>query len=397
MNWYPSCYARRVTHTMRTLFLTILVVLATNVFGQNVSLGVIGGASPTGDFQNQRFFEGGLGITNYSTPKRYVFGASLEFRFRSQFSLEVDGLYHPLGFTFAGIEPDGSLNSVSPATVVTWEFPILAKYRFAFAGVHPFIEAGPSLRSTGNLNGTNPSHVGITGGLGVETHLRSLTIAPVIRYTRWAKDQETVANQLELLVGFSTSSPQSNWHPFGRRVSAGVIAGATLTPDFGPQHEQFVSNNATIDIFSGSGSRSFLGGVMFDVQLRGRLSVEVDGISESLKGTSRTTITGTPSAPTLLGNNFEFSVHEWKFPLLAKYRFDAGRIKPFAELGPSLRIPPGGTSYAHYGATAGLGVEMRVRKLKIAPAIRYTRWGPDQFPGSSERLNQAEFLTGFSF
>ena len=136
---------------------------------------------------------------------------------------------------------------------------------------------------------------------------------------------------------------------------------------------------------------------MFDVQLRGKFSVEVDGISESLKGTSRTTVTGTPSAPTLLPGSIEFSVHEWKFPVLAKYRFDAGRIKPFAELGPSFRIPPGGTSYAHYGVTAGLGVEMRLRRLNIAPALHYTRWGPDQFSGSHERLSQAEFLTGFSF
>ena len=200
----------------------------------------------------------------------------------------------------------------------------------------------------------------------------------------------TVADQVELLVGFS-SFPRSSWHPLGARVSVGAVAGTDLTRDFGPQHEHFVSNDATIDIFSGSGSHSPLGGAMFDVQFRGKFSLEVDGISESLKGTSRTTVTGTPSAPTLLPGSFEFSVHEWKFPLLAKYRFDTGQIKPFAELGPSFRIPPGGSSYAHYGATAGLGVELRVRRLKIAPAIRYTRWGPDQFPGFNERLNQAEF------
>ena len=390
------------TSFLNTLFFnTILVVFSTNVFGQNVSLGVIGGASPTGDFQDQRLFHGfSPGITNFSTPKRYVIGASLEFRLRSQFSVEVDGLYHPLGYTFAGIDPDGSLNSISPATVVTWEFPVLAKYRFAFSGVNPFIEAGPSFRSAGNLNSANPSHFGFTAGVGVETHLRRLAIAPVVRYTRWAPSQRfavpTVANQLELLVGFR-SSPRSSWHPLGGRVSVGAVAGTTLTHDFGPQHTQFVSNDATIDIFSGSGSHSFLDGAMVDVQLRGKFSVEVDGISASLKGTSRTTVTGTPSAPTLLPRSFEFSEHEWRFPVLAKYRFDAGRIKPFAELGPSFRIPPGGTSYAHYGVTAGLGVEMRLRRLNIAPALRYTRWGPDQFPGSHERLSQAEFLTGFSF
>jgi len=113
--------------------------------------------------------------------------------------------------------------------------------------------------------------------------------------------------------------------------------------------------------------------------------VEVDGISESLKETSRTTVTGTPSAPTLLPGSFAFSVHEWKFPLLAKYRFESGQIKPFAELGSSFRIPPGGSSYAHYGATAGLGVEFARSKTSRSRGDPLHTWGPDQFPGSNER------------
>ena len=68
------------------------------------------------------------------------------------------------------------------------EFPILAKYRFQWSKVNPFAELGPSFRTTGNLNGTNPSHYGFSAGVGLEMHLRSLNVAPTLRYTRWAGD-----------------------------------------------------------------------------------------------------------------------------------------------------------------------------------------------------------------
>src|SRR5205814_5825386 len=100
---------------------------------------------------------GDFACINYSALKSYAIRAKLEYRFATQFAVEADGTFHPLGYTFAGIEPGGTLNSVSPATVVTWEFPVLAKYRFALRGVKPFLEAGPSFRTTGNLNSANPS------------------------------------------------------------------------------------------------------------------------------------------------------------------------------------------------------------------------------------------------
>ena len=49
---------------------------------------------------------------------------------------------------------------------------MLAKYRFHWSKMNPFVELGPSFRTAGNLNGTNPSHYGFTSGLGVEMHLR---------------------------------------------------------------------------------------------------------------------------------------------------------------------------------------------------------------------------------
>ncbi len=134
----------------------------------------------------------------------------VEFALPWHLSVEAEGLYRPLNFKSAGVQADGSLNSISPNTVVTWEFPILAKYTFPSRTVKPFIELGPSFRSSGNLNGAAPSTYGGTLGLGIEAHVRKLKIAPLVRYTHWAADGKqygmqprTIRNQAEFLVGFS--------------------------------------------------------------------------------------------------------------------------------------------------------------------------------------------------
>jgi hypothetical protein len=52
---------------------------------------------------------------------------------------------------------------------VSWDFPVLAKYHLAKLGRAPFVEAGPSFRVAGNLNGYDPSHFGLTVGAGAKT------------------------------------------------------------------------------------------------------------------------------------------------------------------------------------------------------------------------------------
>jgi hypothetical protein len=174
---------------------SISIVIFMSVAGlsasaQPFSVGVMGGASLTEDFQN-KIIEAPFTapITAYSTPKRWIAGATAEVRLAFHFSIEADVLYHELEFTQAAVEPNGTLNSVSPAPVVTWEFPILAKYRFSIPLVKPFVDAGPAFRSAGNLNGTSPSNHGFAAGLGVEVRLWRLTIAPQFRYLRFAHDK----------------------------------------------------------------------------------------------------------------------------------------------------------------------------------------------------------------
>ena len=189
-------------------------------FGQSsrpqFSFGVIGGAALTDAFGHDStgFIIGPNGIEptlsrSYSTLKDYAIGPMIEVGLPWRgLSVEIDALYRPMNLTLAGVRPDGSLHSISPATVVTWELPELVKYSFGSSSVKPFIEAGPCFRVSGNLNGSSPSTYGGTAGLGVETHLWKLRIGPVVRYIRWAADPDyagsrTKRNQVESLVGLS--------------------------------------------------------------------------------------------------------------------------------------------------------------------------------------------------
>ena len=101
-------------------------------------------------------------------------------------------LFHPLRFDFGIISPNGTLIGGSPSPVITWEFPALAKYRFRWRSWSPFLEAGPSFRTAGNLNGSNPSHYGIAAGAGAEISLESSVSRPRSaisggrRTTHWA-------------------------------------------------------------------------------------------------------------------------------------------------------------------------------------------------------------------
>jgi hypothetical protein len=175
--------------------------------GQPVSAGIIGGSSLTQDFQNRSFGNPAV-ETIYSTPLRWIAGGMVEVRLPKHLAVEVDGLYHDLAFTIEGLG-----RPLDPLHVVTWEVPLLAKYRvslprFSPPMVKPFIEAGPSFRAAYNLNGALPSSHGLAAGAGAEVRAWKLRIAPQVRYVRWARDGShtilrTVPDQAQLLVCIS--------------------------------------------------------------------------------------------------------------------------------------------------------------------------------------------------
>jgi hypothetical protein len=147
-----------------------------------------------------------------------------------------------------------------------------------------------------------------------------------------------------------------------------------------------------------SGSEVSLLGPALEAPLLKHISLEVDAVHHSIEVSWRSVLQN--------GDVFGwFSGKEgltWEFPVLGKYKFGARRIKPFVEVGPSFRLLAENSSL--FGITSGAGLEVRWRNLKIAPALRFTHWGPQgpvwgpqgyNSPSTKIISNQVEFLTCF--
>ncbi len=136
----------------------------------------------------------------------------VEIRFPRHLAVETDAVYHDLQYT---IPQSVQGTSDNHNHIVTWEFSVLGKYRFSTGKlklpVKPFVDAGPTFRTAGNLNQSMPSTHGVAVGVGVEAHPWKVRIAPQFRYIRWAADQTrivqfgavTVRDQIQFLVGLS--------------------------------------------------------------------------------------------------------------------------------------------------------------------------------------------------
>jgi len=184
-----------------------------SVFGLKASFGATAGWGVTDNLKirsssftdprnGEVAFLEGLSLT------RPIAGIMIDIKLPESFSLEMDCLYRPLNARDVTILSNGTVSSQRRFTVLTWEFPVLAKYRLPRTRPKPFVELGPSLRGSGNLNGARPSHEGITAGVGIELGQRRVTFSPTIRYTRWRADDkrtgpQTLPDQVEVLVGFS--------------------------------------------------------------------------------------------------------------------------------------------------------------------------------------------------
>jgi hypothetical protein len=135
----------------------------------------------------------------------------LELHLPLGFSVEADGLYHPLNIVFENrVVPLGTFRSST--NITSWEFPIVGKFHLGFPIVKPYIEAGPSFRWIGS-NFPYVSNHGVTFGLGVDLKIARMRIGPDIRYTRWGSDAAlprgvnfqapSNVNQAEFLIGIS--------------------------------------------------------------------------------------------------------------------------------------------------------------------------------------------------
>lgn len=138
-----------------------------------------------------------------SSTERWVLGPTAELHLPFNLAVEFDALYRHYKVAGQGVNQ--------------WEFPILAKYRFGFPMLKPYVVAGPSFNSVSDISGftKNGSSAGFAVGGGIEANALLIKISPELRYTRWFDTNistppmvpPTVAksnqNQLEFLVGFT--------------------------------------------------------------------------------------------------------------------------------------------------------------------------------------------------
>ncbi|MBV9759611.1 MAG: PorT family protein [Acidobacteriaceae bacterium] len=184
-----------------------------------LSVGVKGGVALTDAFDNTNssYINPGvslvtsqIAIHDYSPSKDYLVGPFVELRLPFGLGVEADALYRKLDFAIV------QSGDTTPFRFYdsTWEFPILAKYRFKLPVARPYVDAGPSFRHTqGAIDADTLSHHGFAAGAGIEINaLRLLHISPEIRYTRWGSDSlsgnfigppHSDRNQVEFLVGIS--------------------------------------------------------------------------------------------------------------------------------------------------------------------------------------------------
>lgn len=197
-----------------------------------------------------------------------------------------------------------------------------------------------------------------------------------------------------LLMGLTASASFA-----GQFFSVGVKGGVPFTDAFSTvnwQQAQPTTPPQYVPFVNSPGSVGYIVGATGEIHLPLGLSVEADALYRPLEiSTHQAT-----SAATLVTND---SYSSWEFPVLGKWRFPFPLIKPYVEAGPSFRTVGGqaGNYLSNSGFTTGIGVELRVSRVRIGPEIRYTHWAGDsagaQLFGFKSNQNQGEFLVGLSF
>jgi hypothetical protein len=374
---------------------------------QHLRIGVVGGTALTRDYATHtepgypfQFPDGSVGFfpgyTVGSGSRSFIGGPALGWEFNDKYSVETNAIYRRLHLSV-------------PGPTVTWEFPLLFKYRTRIGGVRPFVEAGPAFRTTGNLN-TTPSHFGVSAGTGVDLDWGRFRLSPTVRYTRWSADPEgsrpsSKQDQVELLLQFSGRG-ESDTKPFGRRVRLGVAAGWTVNRagrDF-----QFGYSDAVYGLFETRRNYlvSWIVGPRAEVEVTERLGVTVEANYRQVRYREKVRFDYVDPVGRPVRGEGEYSGKSavlWQFPVLARYRVTNWRVAPIVEAGPSFRLPQEiGAWLSQYGVTGGAGVQWNWKGVRFSPGLRFTHWGGatyrngDTAPNSTRR-NQLDAMVGVTF
>jgi hypothetical protein len=183
-------------------------------------------------------------------------------------------------------------------------------------------------------------------------------------------------------------------------ISVGVIGGAPFRDVVNATTQNANSQNAISFI---SKSTNFTVGPAFQVNLPLGLRVEIDALYRPYSFLTTASIANVGTVNSITGN-------QWRFPVLAQYRFSAPLIKPFVEAGASFdhlsnlsaaaeNITSGPGTLLHQtnaGVVLGGGVDVKIPFIRLSGELRYTHQGSAAFQGISNQ-NQAEVLLGIHF
>lgn len=181
---------------------------------------------------------------------------------------------------------------------------------------------------------------------------------------------------------------------FAQHLSVGIKGGVPLTGGFSD------TTVRGVDLITRtfSDSKQYIIGPMVELRLPFGLGVEADALYHSLNLATENQL-----APQNVFRSAE-NITSWEFPVLGKFRLSFPLVKPYVEAGPSFRHVGSNRGYlSGRGFTIGGGIEVSIIKVRIAPELRYTRWGSDAAPTPGQgflapsQVNQAAFLVGFSF
>ncbi len=204
-----------MSRTYKTLFI-FLFTCAIALCQLPVSIGVKGGVGLTDAYgsTSSASISAGSSLNSFqqvpaafqSDSKDYIVGPFIDVRLPLGLGVEADALYRGLHLQ------DNLTSPVVRSTNTTWEFPILAKYTLRLPVIKPYVDAGPSFRTTTDAT-RYLSNKGVAAGIGVDIHALFIHISPEMRYTHWGTDSipsgisnivaHSDQNQAEFLVGIS--------------------------------------------------------------------------------------------------------------------------------------------------------------------------------------------------
>ncbi len=179
---------------------------------------------------------------------------------------------------------------------------------------------------------------------------------------------------------------------WGQSISWGLRAGTPLNDAY-----QIATSGSPIGFRSIP--KHFTIGPTLEVRLPLKLAVSIDALYRKLEYQS--------TAGSVTTNR---SSSQWEFPLLLKYRFGDGKVRPFVAAGPTFnRItglaidnPVEFVKNSAAGIVFAGGVELKAPVIRITPELRFTHWGSENFSHPvnallKSNLNQAVFLVGITF